>query len=160
MSIVAQGVIREPLSYQEALRSSESHQWKEAMDDEVKSLEANHTWDLGDTPKNHKILRGKWVYKLKYEIERNINRYKARWVAKGFEQRESIDFEKTFSPFIKSCTTQILLALAAFYGWSVEQMQAVTTYLNSKIDVVLHIEAPTGDKTLGKVCFLSVKGST
>ena len=46
MSIVAQGVIRKPLSYQKALRSSESHLWKETMDDEVKSLEANHTWDL------------------------------------------------------------------------------------------------------------------
>ncbi len=124
------------------------------MDDEVKSLGANHTWDLVDTPKNHKILRGEWVYKLKYRIDGKICRYKARWVAKGFEQRKGIDFEEIFSPVVKSCTTRILLALAAFYGWSVEQMNGVTAYLNSKIDVVLYIEAPTSYKTLGKVCLL------
>ncbi len=107
-----------------------------------------------DTPKNYKILRGKWVYKLKYGIDGKICRYKARWVAKSFEQREGIDFEETFSPVIKSCTIRILLALAAFYGWSVEQMDAVTAYLNSEIDVVLYIEAPTGYNTLGKVCLL------
>ena len=59
MSIVAQGVIREPLSYQEALRSSESHLWKEDMDGEVKSPEANYTKDLVDKQTNHKILHGK-----------------------------------------------------------------------------------------------------
>ena len=154
MSIVAQGVIRKPLSYQDALRSSESHLWKEVIDDEVKSLENNLTWDLVDASKNHKISRGKWVYKLKYKIDGKISSYKTRWVAKDFEQRESINFEETFSPVVKSCTTQILLALAAFYGWSVEQMNAVTAYLNSEIDVVLYIEAPTGDKTLCKVYLL------
>ncbi len=122
------------------------------MDDKVKSLEDNHTWDLVDAPKNPKILRGKWIYKLNYGIDGKISRYKARWVAKSFEQKEDIDFEETFSPVVKSCTTRILLALAAFYSWSVEQMDAVTAYMNSKIDVVLYIEAPTGYKTPGKVC--------
>ncbi len=152
ISIVAQGVIKEILRYPEALRSSESHLWKEAMDDEVKSLKTNHTWDLVDTPKNHKILCGKCVYKVKYGIDGKNCRYKACWVAKGFEQRESIDFEEKFSPIVKSCTTRILSALVEFYGWSVEQMDAVIAYLNIKINVVLYIEAPTGYMTLGKVC--------
>ena len=100
MSIVAQGVIREPLSYQKAPRFSESHLWKKAMDDEVKSLEDNHTWDLVDAPKNHKIICGKWVYKLKYGIDGKISRYKARSVAKGFDifsSRQILYHPNTFS---------------------------------------------------------------
>ena len=79
-------------------------------------------------------------------------RYKARWVAKSFEQRKDIDFEETFFPVVKSCITRILLALPAFYGWSVEQMNEVTGYLKSEIDLFFHTEAITGYKTLAKVC--------
>lgn len=54
------------------------------MDEKVSSLYENHTWDLVDLPNNTAILRGKWVYKLKYNINGMISHYKARWVAKGF----------------------------------------------------------------------------
>ena len=154
LSSVAQSEIREPLSYNEAMRSPEAHLWKQAMDEEISSLYENHTWDLVDPPANTPILRGKWVYKLKYNIDGLISRYKARWVAKGFQQREGIDLEETFSPVVKSCTTQVLNALAAHYGWNIEQMDAVTAYLNSDIDVILYIETPTGYKIVGKICLL------
>ena len=83
-----------------------------------------------------------------------ISRYKARWVAKGFEQQESINFKETFSSVIKSCTTRTLLALAAFYSLSIEQIDSVTAYSNSKIDVMLYIKSPAGSTIIGKVCLL------
>ncbi len=133
------------------------------MDDDVKSLEDNHIWNFVDTPKKHKILRDKCVNKLKYKIDRTISRYEACWVAKGFEQRESIDFEESFSPVIKSCTTQILLALAAFYTCSVESMDSVIKYLNSEIDVILYIKHPLIIRLLAKYVFserLSIPSSS
>ena len=120
LSAVAQNEIREPLSYNEAIRSPEAHLWKQAMDEEVSSLYENHTWDLVDPPANTPILKGKWVYRLKYNIDGQISRYKARWVAKSFHQREGMNFEETFSLVVKSCTTQVLHALAAHYCWKVE----------------------------------------
>ena len=69
MSIFAQKMIRESLSYQEVLNSAESHLWKNAIDDEVKLLEDNHKWDLVDISNNDNILHAKWVYKLKYVID-------------------------------------------------------------------------------------------
>ena len=115
-SFVAQSEIREPLSYNKAMQSPEAHLWKQAMDKDISSLYENHTWDWVDPPANTPILRRKCVYKLKYNIDGLINRYKARCVAKGFQQQEGIDFKETFSLVVKSYTTRVLNALAAQYG--------------------------------------------
>ena len=154
MSIVAQSAIQELLIYCEALHSSKMHLWKNAMDKEVQALGENHIWNLIDPPEGTKILRRKRLYKLKYNMNGKIGRYKSRWVAKGFEQRESINFKETFSSVIKSCTTRTLLALAAFYSLSIEQMDSVTAYLNLEIDVMLYIKSLAGSTIIDKVCLL------
>ncbi len=82
-----------------------------------------------------------------------ISHYKACWVAKDFQQWEGIEFEKTFSPIVKSRTTQVLNALGAYYKWNIKQMDAVTAYLNSDINVILYIKTPTGYKIVGRICF-------
>lgn len=86
------------------------------MQEEYDALVENHTWDIVYIPDGQKVLKGKWVYKLKTSNEGTVSRYKARWVAKGFEQREGIDYAETFSPVAKSCSVRILFALAAYYG--------------------------------------------
>ena len=65
--------------------------------------------------------------------EGTVRRYKARWIANSFEQRERIDYKETFFSMVKSCSTRILFALAAFYNWFIEHLDAVTAYLNSNI---------------------------
>ncbi len=82
---VAQSKIRNLFSYNEGIWSPEAHLRKQAIDKEVSSLYKNYIWDLIDLPANTPILRKKWVYKLKYNIDRMISRYKARWVAKSFQ---------------------------------------------------------------------------
>ena len=57
--LVAQNEICEPLSYNKAIQSLETHLWKQAMDEEVSSLYENHTWNLVDPPANTPILREK-----------------------------------------------------------------------------------------------------
>lgn len=84
LTSVAQSEIYKPLSYNKVIWSSEAHLYKQAMDEEISLLYKNYTWDLVDLLANTPILRGKWVYKLKYNIERLISRYKACWIAKNF----------------------------------------------------------------------------
>ena len=56
------------------------------MDEEYRSLMANDTWDLVLLPKGRKLVRCKWVYKIKYASDGSVERLKARLVTKGFSQ--------------------------------------------------------------------------
>jgi Reverse transcriptase (RNA-dependent DNA polymerase) len=102
----------EPITFQQALDSPESQQWESAMQSELKTLEENDTWTITEPPIGARVLRGKWVYKIKRPSNRPI-RYKARWVVKGFEQIYGQDYDQTFAGVVKASTLKILWALAA-----------------------------------------------
>lgn len=65
---------------------------------EYDSLIKNSTWDLVERPTSKKILSNKWVFKLKRNQDGSINKYKARLVARGCEQKEGIDYDEVFVP--------------------------------------------------------------
>ena len=74
-----------PNTFGEALRISESDQWKLAMEEEMKSLHQNQTWELVKLPKGKRAIGNKWVYTKKQgSLNQSTPRYKARLVAKGF----------------------------------------------------------------------------
>ena len=71
----------EQIPFEEAVRDTK---WKAAMDEEIKSIEKSETWDLVELPNGHKAIRVKWVYKKKMNPNGEIERYKARLVAKEY----------------------------------------------------------------------------
>ena len=54
----------------------------------MNSMNTNDVWDLEEIPNEAKTVGCKWVYKKKYDLKGNVERYKARLVAKDFTQRE------------------------------------------------------------------------
>ena len=105
-----------PFIYREAEISSESKMWKDAMEEEISSQHKNDTWELIELPKEKKAIGCKWVYaKKKRSLKDNIICYKTRLVAKGYAQREGIDYNKVFSHVVKHSSIRILLALVAQY---------------------------------------------
>jgi hypothetical protein len=85
----------DPTSFEEAMRSAHSSKWLEAMEDEIKSMSTNRVWDLKEISKEAKTVGCKWVYKTKCDSKENIEIFKTRLVAKGFTQREGIDYTET-----------------------------------------------------------------
>ena len=85
-------------------------------------------------PKGAKIVGCKWVYKTKYDSKGNVEKYKARLMAKGFTQREGIDYNKTFS--LVSCKDSfvIIMALVAHYDLELHQMDVKTIFLNGDLE--------------------------
>jgi hypothetical protein len=71
--------------------------WEFAMQKEYNSLLENQTWDLVPLPYGRKLVICRWVYKTKRVADGQINRYKARLIAKGFQQLHGIDYDETFT---------------------------------------------------------------
>ena len=49
-------------------------------------------------PKDRSVVGSKWIYKIKYVANDRVEKYKARFMAKGYAQKEGIDYELTFAP--------------------------------------------------------------
>lgn len=104
----------EPTSYTVAQKNPF---WRQAMEDEIEALEANKTWILDVLPPGKKAIGCKWVYRIKYNPDGSIERYKSPLVAKGFSQMEGFDYIDVFAPVAKLATVRIVLSLAASKGW-------------------------------------------
>jgi hypothetical protein len=85
----------EPRSFAEAERHAA---WRAAMQSVMDAVEKNRTWELADLPRGHNAITLKWVFKLKRDEAGAIVKHKARLVARGFMQREGINFDDTFTP--------------------------------------------------------------
>ncbi|CAI7754210.1 unnamed protein product [Closterium sp. NIES-54] len=120
----------EPATLKEALESSDAEEWKKAMDSELKSIEENGTWELVELPEGRKAITSKWLFKIKSDTNGNIERYKSRLVAKGYQQKEKVDYKKLFAPVVKPTTLRTVIVGAAIKGWVVKQMDVTTAFLN------------------------------
>jgi len=69
---------------------------------------ATETWDLVELPNGKKPIGCKWVYKTKFQVDGSIERHKAKLVAKGFAQKESIDYDETFALVAKKMSIRLI----------------------------------------------------
>ncbi|KAH9670612.1 hypothetical protein KPL70_017043 [Citrus sinensis] len=141
-----QGIEEDELkSYTEAVSSKDSKKWIAAMNEEMRSLIKNHTWDLIPKLAKKKVVGCKWIYKIKEGIPGvEPLRYKVRLVAKGFTQKEGIDFNEVFSPVVRHSSLRILLALVAVNDMHLEQMDVKTAFLHSEFEEMIVMAQPRG----------------
>ena len=72
----------DPTQFEEAVKHEK---WRKAMDSEIQSIEKNQTWELMDLPTGSKAIGVKWLFKTKLNEEGEVDKYIARFVAKGYE---------------------------------------------------------------------------
>ncbi|GKA50175.1 ribonuclease H-like domain-containing protein [Tanacetum coccineum] len=116
----------EPSTYEEALKDVN---WINAMNEEMHALSENDTLELTDIPIGRKPTGSKWVFRIKYKSSGEVERFKGMLVAKGFNQREGIDYAGTISPVVKIGTVRCLISLAVQKGWKLCQMDDNSAFL-------------------------------
>ena len=86
------------------------------------------------------VVTSKWIYKIKHAANGSIEKYKARFVARGFSQKEGIDYEETFAPVARYTSIRSVLALAAVMKWKIHQMDVKTAFLNGVVEDEVYVE--------------------
>ena len=132
----------EPKTVNEAKQGDDLDEWHRTMKDEVKALQDNETWNLVRPPIDRDVIPGKWVYKVKLGTSGQVDKYKARYVAKGFKQVEGLDYFETLAPTCKPETFTILLQLSAKQGHVMHQFDVKTAFLHSPIEEEVYLEQP------------------
>ncbi|GJS24043.1 putative ribonuclease H-like domain-containing protein [Tanacetum coccineum] len=131
----------EPKNISKALKDDS---WVEAMQEELLQFRLQHVWILVDLPHGAKVIRTKWVYKNKRDKRGVVVRNKARLVAQGHRQEESIDYDEVFAHVARIEAVRLFLAFASFMGFIVYQMDFKSAFLYRTIDEEVYVSQPLG----------------
>ena len=93
----------------------------------------NDFWEVVPRPVDRSIVGSRWIYKIKYNEDGSVEKYKARFVAKEYTQKEGIDYEETSAPVARYTSIRSVISLVAHMGWEIHQMDVKTTFLNGVI---------------------------
>lgn len=133
----------EPSTLKEAMECEDKENWIEAMNREITTLKENNTWsEVAMVPKGIKVINSKWVYRIKENPSQEIQ-YKARLVARGFEQTD-MDGAEVYAPVASLTSFRTLLAVAVKKKLPVYQMDVTGAFLYGDIDEPVYMKLPNG----------------
>ena len=151
MAIVVENAEGLTPTYEEARRRPDWPKWEVAIQDELNCLEKLDTWRIVEQPPDANVVDSRWVLRIKKNAAGEIEKYRARLVAKGFTQIYGVDYYETYAPVAKLASFRLLLAIAARNGWAADTFtfDFNSAYLNSELgeDEVVYLEQPVGYET-------------
>ncbi|CAI7904672.1 unnamed protein product [Closterium sp. NIES-54] len=132
-----------PRSYAEAIAGEYSFQWQTAMDAEMASWKSTGTYVDEVPPPGANIVSGMWIFSVK-RPPGSPPVFKARYVARGFSQREGVDFFQTFSPTPKMTTLRVILHVAAQRDYELHSLDFSTAFLQGSLHEEIWLRRPPG----------------
>ncbi|CAI7807965.1 unnamed protein product, partial [Closterium sp. NIES-54] len=132
-----------PRSYAEAIEGPYSSQWQAAMDAEMASWKSTGTYVDAVPPPGANIVSGMWIFRVK-RPPGSPPIFKARYVARGFRQRQGVDYFQTFSPTPKMTTLRVLLHVAAHRDYELHSLDFSTTFLQGSLHEEIWLRRPPG----------------
>ncbi|CAI7904102.1 unnamed protein product [Closterium sp. NIES-53] len=121
-----------PRSYAEAITGPYSSQWQKAMDVDMASWKSTGTYVNTAPPSGANIVNGMWIFRVN-RLPNSLPVFKARYVARGFSQRQRVDYFKTFSPILKMTTLRVLLHVAAQRDYELHSLDFSTAFLQGSL---------------------------
>jgi hypothetical protein len=118
--------------------------WCHIMEEEYDALITNNTWDLVPHPVGSNVFTGKWIFMHKFNSNGTLERYKARWVLRGFTQRPTVDYDETFSRVVKPATVRTVLSLVVSRFWPVHQLDEKNVFLHGTLMEIVYCSQPRG----------------
>ncbi|CAI7741320.1 unnamed protein product [Closterium sp. NIES-53] len=130
-------------SYAEAIEGPYSSQWQAAMDAEMASWKSTDTYIDEVPPPGANIVSGMWIFRVK-RPPGSPPVFKARYVARGFSQRQGVDYFQTFSPTPKMTTLRVLLHVAAQRDSELHSLDFSTAFLQGSLHEEIWLRRPPG----------------
>ena len=133
-----------PITLEQAKKLQDWPLWEQAIIEELQSIRDNGTGVLVPRPSHKNVVKSKIVFDIKKDDHGNIQRYKARNVARGFSQIEGVDYFDTSSPVIKASSLKILLSIIAHEDMDMVQIDVKTAFLIPRLKEELYLEQTIG----------------
>ncbi|GKC04409.1 retrovirus-related pol polyprotein from transposon TNT 1-94 [Tanacetum coccineum] len=130
-----------PKNFKEALLESS---WIDAIQEEIHEFKRLDVWELIPCPYLAMIIKLKWIFKVNQDEFGRVLKNKARIVAKGYRQKEGIDFEESFTPVARIEAIRIFIANVANKNMTIYQMDVKTAFLNDELREVVYVSQPKG----------------
>ncbi|CAI7810840.1 unnamed protein product [Closterium sp. NIES-53] len=132
-----------PRSYAKAIEGRYSSQWQAAVDAEMASWKSTGTY-VDEVPlTGANIVSGMWIFRVK-RPPASPPVFKARYVARGFSQRQGVDYFQTFSPTPKMTTLRVLLHVAAHHDYELHYLDFSTAFLQGNLHEEIWLRRPSG----------------
>jgi hypothetical protein len=143
-----------PESYGQAVLDPE---WRKSMMSEIKALRNRGCWRVVQTPRGVRLIKSKYVYKLKRDWQGKVTKRKSRLVVQGFLQREGQDFNVTYAPVAKATTFRLMLALTQAYKLHLHQLDVDSAFLYADLDEEVFMTPPPGMELEEEFCLKLLK---
>jgi len=122
--------------------NSNDEEWQEAIKNEIKAHLKNDTWTIIDKKKDSNVIGYKMILKNKYNAKGEIERKKARLVARGFSQIPGLEYKETYSPVAKLSSIRFLIGVSVEENLKINQMDITTAFLHGEIEEDIYMEKP------------------